>query len=659
MLLGLVVLVGATGCLSEGGRRRGLKTVQLRGVNGYLEVEARRRTEDRKSKRGAGDTRFEEDLLEHNLKLETEGYVYHPNMMGFSLGALFGLRQQDFESEFADRRRTSGDTGPVVEFDFSAALLTRKPYPGSVYARRYEELVPRAFLPSMDTTTTTYGFIWQYIDDKIPTNLRYNYTDVRQDPQAGTEPNGRQTHSTLRLETGYIITSNNAFSFVYERKSVEEKPFELDYDSDEVTLGHRLSFGDRQRYELDSELKYFGQHGTFDIERFRWREALRAKHSETLRSWYVFEAIDRRQGSPTGLQPIDERLYSITAALEHKLYKSLISQFYAFASFQKFTTGLESERFGVQGNLDYRKRNRWGVLLANYRVQVQTEDREGLGQSADILDETHVFRDPDPVVLSNPNVGVASIVVTAEDGITLYQPDRDYTVHLVGNRVELRRVATGRILEGNTILVDYIFTIGSDFKLDTINQDISVQQQFDSGFAPYYRFRRQDQTISPPPAVGAIAEDIKAHIIGAEYRRGRLRWKAEYEDHGSTVDPFSAIRLSAGYSRRFESGAVGNVSTRWSEIKHEPPNERETRFFTLEGRYRHPITPRFSIEADAEYRNERDSLTGRNEGIDFDLSLEWFIRTTEIRVDYEFVAFDDDFSDSEYSTLWMRVRRRF
>ncbi|MCK4659624.1 MAG: hypothetical protein KAV82_08910 [Phycisphaerae bacterium] len=59
------------------------------------------------------------------------------------------------------------------------------------------------------------------------------------------------------------------------------------------------------------------------------------------------------------------------------------------------------------------------------------------------------------------------------------------------------------------------------------------------------------------------------------------------------------------------------------------------------------------------YRNEDDSLSGKNEGVDVDLSLEWFIRETEVRVTYEYGQFNDNFARSNNSALFVQLKRRF
>jgi hypothetical protein len=160
-------------------------------------------------------------------------------------------------------------------------------------------------------------------------------------------------------------------------------------------------------------------------------------------------------------------------------------------------------------------------------------------------------------------------------------------------------------------------------------------------------------------ARGVTPDDITAHIVGVEFRRWSLRLAAEYEDHDSTITPFEAVRLTADYTHRFKFGATGNVKARWSDVSYKPPVERDTRFFTIEGRYRHPIIRGLTVEGAVLYRNEEDSLSGPDEGVDVDLSLEWLIRETELRVTYEFGQFEDDFAKNDYSTLFVQVRRRF
>lgn len=643
-------------CRGTPAARRG---VEFTDVGGYLEFVARQRIRDQTSKRGTGDTRSEETIFEENFKLETEGYVYHPNFLEFTLGGLFGLLQHDFEDEFAGRRRTSGDSGTVLEFDINGQFLKKKKYPGTIFGRRYRALAPRPFQSSLEVTTTSFGLIWQYIDEKFPTSVQFSHTDVRLDPLDNREEAGRQTNTQFRLESEYRLNQHNVLSLTYSHESLKEEPFELDFTTDEVTLAHRLNFGTAHQHTLESEVQYFDQRGTFEIQRVRWRETLRLQHSENLRSWYLFEALDRNQGNVAGVEPIEEESYFISGTVEHKLYESLISQFYGFAQTQDFGTGLHIDRYGVQASFDYRKKNPWGTLLANYRARFQREDRQGGVQTVAIRDERHTFRDPEAAVLSGTGILLASIVITAEDRITLFRSGRDYTLLARPDRIEIRRVPTGRIEDGQTVLIDYVFTLGGDFTIDTITQNFNIRQNFAFGLSPYYKLRWQDQSLSPPDAVGATPENITAHIFGAEFERNSFRLKIEFEDHDSNINPFEAWRLSADYKYRFKWGATGIIKARWSDVSQDLPKNRDIRLFTVEGRYRHQVNEYLMLEGAIMYRDEKDSLGGDDTGIDFELSLEWSIRETDVRISYEFGRFEDDFSLNNASALFVQVRRTF
>ena len=654
-------MVGGAGCQAppRDTQGRGVGNVAITDVRGRLEFLARLRDQEQDSKVRRDKQSSKESIFEENVQLETDGSVYHPNFLEFTLAGLFGLQQHDFEETFGERKRTSGDDGDVIEYDFEGHFLKKKPYPGMVYAREYRSIEPRPFLSSLETTTTNYGFVWQYVDPKTPTSLQFNHTDVLLEPIDQHDELSHQTNEELRFETAYKFSEHNVLSFIYDRQSVKEEPFILDYDSDEGTLAHRLDFGDRNQHRLDSELNMFNQSGTFDIERTRFREVLRLSHNESWRSWYQFEFLDRTQGFQAGVPPIGEQSTYLTGTVEHKLYESLVSQFFAYVQEQDYDSGLNISRLGMAPNLDYRKKNPWGVLRANYIFRAQTEEREGSGQNLEVVDERATFRDPEPVVLANTNVQLGSIQITAEDRLTLYRSSEDYRVRNVGDRVEIERVPTGRILDGQTVLIDYIWLLAGDYTLDTVAHNLAVRQDFKFGLSPYYRLRDQDQDVTPQSATGVVPEDITANIYGVEYQKGPLRLIAEYEDHDSTIVPYEAVRLSSELTHKFDSGGTARFKARWTDMQRSAPQNRDTEFFTIEGRYRQTLAKTLTVEGAVLYRTEEDTLSGDDEGVDVDLTLEWWYRQTEVRVTYEFGRFEDDFAENRNQSLYEQFRRRF
>lgn len=654
---GALMLLGA--CSGPREKSSNIRWLDMRSIQPELEFTARVRDQESKSKVGAGDQSSHEEIFEEIFRLKTKGSVYHPNLLDFSLAGAFGLTQQSWEEVNDTRARSFDEDGNLLEFDFDGELFKKKRYPGNVYARRYRALQPRAFLSSIENTTDVQGFAWKWVDPKMPTSLQFNHTTVRLDPLDPDEREGEQENTNLLFDTAYRFTDHNVLSFNYTHQSVSEKPFATDYYSDEATLAHRLDFGERHRHRLESEINYFDQHGSFQNRRTRWREILRLKHTEDLRSWYQFELQDRKQGGLDNIDPIEERSYFLSGTFEHEWYDSVDSQLYGFGQRQDFASGLKIERLGLLPSVNYRKKNRWGSLLAGYRARFQSDDRTGAGFSNEVRDEPRTFRDPEPILLQNTNVVISSIFITAEDRTTLYQSERDYRVRRVGDQVEIERIPTGRITDGQTVLIDYVFEVGGDFKLETVGHDFDVRQNFSFGLSPYYRFRKQDQSIAPANSTGVVAENITAHLVGAEFNRGPFRAVAEYEDFDSNINPFSALRLTAEVSRQFRTGGTGRVQARWTDIQRFGDTQRQIRFFTVEGRVRQAIRRDLSVEAAVLHRIEDDSLSGKDRGTDFDFSLEWRVRQTELRVTYEYGRFEDDFAENRNQALFVQFRRRF
>jgi hypothetical protein len=646
-----------------------VQAVRLDDISGWVEFMAQQRKQNQTSKTGTGDIHSRETILQEDAELDTRGYIYHPNLLDFSVGGLFGLLQHRYSEDTSDSRLHGSDSGTVLGYHFEGDVFKQKPYPGSVFLRREEGLEPRMFASSVRTTTENDGVLWQYVSPKTPTRLQYTYNDVHYNPFDPQAEFGERQNSTLKFDTAYRFTEHNYLKFQFEYQQVKEDSqakksenapqFHLAYDSTEFTLGHFLEFGDQFQHRLESELEHLKQSGSLDEDRWRWRETLRLKHTDTLRSWYDFEYLDQTRGSLANLAPIEEHSYRFSGTLEHQLYESLVSQLTGYGQKQNFMSGADMDRLGADLRLAYTKRNALGVLRADYDARIEEENRHGRQLRAEVLDERQTFRDPDPVRLSNSNVDTGSIVITATDNITYYRQDRDYRVRTVGDRSEIERIPTGRIADGDTVLIDYTYQLGGTFELDTRMQNFSIRQDFKFGFSPYYRFRWQDQTITPATASGAVPEDITAHIIGGEFRWATLFLGAEYEDHFSSINSYDATRLNAGYSYHFKWDGIGSLRATWSDMDYAPPRNRQTRLTTLEARYRQNFKNNFSAEGAAVFRRGRDTETGPQKGVDLSLAVEWRFRKIELRFTGEHKTFDDNFARNDSSMLFFQIRRNF
>lgn len=649
------------GCQGSGSRSPGLRGFTLYNREAELELTYRQRNDVNEPRRGGGGTsEFKEGILEETLSLRTEGYLHHPTLLEFAAGTVLGLQQADFDQSYGDRESHSSSDGDIVEFDLGGTILKNKPYPTTFHARRSRSLVARPFRSSIESVSTNYGVTWQYVNDKMPVLLRYDFYEVNLDPFiAAGEVEGRRENTKFLFETGYLANRHNRLLFHYDRESIEEEPSPTQYDRDKLELTHTYEFGANHQHRLDSRLIDHRQRGTFASDQITWRERLSLRHTRKFGTSYQVEVTDRQQGSLSGPGSIDERSYQLSAALDHRLYDNLSSHFSVYYQDQRFEAGPQIERVGGGADFRYFRHNPWGVLGVNYRVGLDLQDTSGGEQQFEVIDEGRTFADPKPIILSDPNTQVSSIRLLRADRTEVYQRGRDYRLREIANRVEIERVVTGRIQDGETVLVSYRYRIGGAYELETLSQSLEIRQDFDFGLTPYYRLHRQTQTLRPVTSDSVIPEDITAYAVGADYVRGSLKLNAEYEDYDSSISPFVGYSLSADYSRRFASGGTGSFVARWSDLDFRGLQPRKTRLFTVTGGYKHPITPTMRVEGNASYRNQEDTISGDDEGVELDIGLEWFVRSTEFRVDYRFTMFEDDIVRRDSSTLFVQIKRRF
>lgn len=77
----------------------------------------------------------------------------------------------------------------------------------------------------------------------------------------------------------------------------------------------------------------------------------------------------------------------------------------------------------------------------------------------EVIDESHILNDSDTVYLNNENIDLKTIVITDETGTITYTESVDYNLVQDAAKVEIERIPTGGILDGQTILVDYHYFV--------------------------------------------------------------------------------------------------------------------------------------------------------------------------------------------------------
>jgi len=664
-LLAALLLGALPGCrIGSEAKRQEPGTVGFEVTGGRLDVRglfARGRDENKP----AGPNYWTQDFMaRESVGVDTGGYVYHPNLAEYSADVTVGLVQQRYRSNFPEPNFEPEDTdGNLLMFDVELGLLKIKPYPGRLYARRYEALEPRPFSPTIRRTSEKFGGEWRYIDSTIPTRVQVDETTVDYDQIGTNELDYTQRDFIARLETGYNFTKNNFLEFLYEHRRTKQKnklsPISFEFDVDDLRLGHRLRLGDQAQTRLDSNLNYYDQTGSFKVKWADWTEALNWLILDSLRAWVDTQLMQREQGSFNTPVTVEDTLMRISGGLEHRLFESLTSTVGGRLESKDFKDGPEIDRYNVYGGVRYRKETPVGVLEAAYRLGYQTTDNSGSDTVIPVFDEPHTFNDPLPIIIDGQNIVESSIVITDVTGTTLYTLGLDYTVLKLPAQVEIYRIPTGRINNGQTVLVDYVQEPVPAFQLDQVRQNLLVRHEFEFGLAPYYRLEYQDQTVDPSDLASPVPNDYNRHFLGLEYTDSKLSAKAEYQRSSGTFDTYDGWALSGSFNQRLGETGRLNLNGIWTRIDYTEPNKRLAENLYVGGQYRQELVKHLDLDMTVTYRALNDTVLGDSDGVDIKGLLELLYGKTTVRLGCDFSIFDTSRVNREWMMLYLQLTREF
>ncbi len=632
---------------------RDVGAVVLTEVKGSLEL-ALTVEDDSESFRGDGENSTQDIFFEESLRLQTRGYLYHPNFLEFGLGGRFGLVQESFRSSSQDSG-SGFDNNSVEDYDVNLLFLKEKDYPLTLFARRYQAIERRTFLRAVTQQVETAGLGWQYRSDILPIRLRLQRSQTVSQGAHDGQPDSTHRDDNLRLETGWSDTAIGDIALSYEYQAVTEETDSIDYTVHRADFSDDVEFGAGDAHRLHSEARYFEQVGPNNYTEAMWRQRLRLQHAENLSSWYGLELADHRRSSASSAESRDH-YGDLSTGVQHLLFQSLTSTVDGAFRRTDYDADARNDELDIGGALGYRKHNPWGILTANYGLRWQHDQRDSPAGVDAMHREQRTFRDPDPVVLYDAGTDPASIVITKADLTRTYQRDIDYAILEFGGTIEIHRRPAGRIADGETVWVEYAVVQSASATTNTTRQSYGIGQHFSFGLSLYYRGLRQDQSTTPSTA--ALDDNSRNHLLGARYSPGAFQITTEYETEESNT-PYDAYRVNAGWSRRFDWGTHVGTAVGWSRTIYRPPDERTIENRTISATLTQPLNGNLMLQGTTLYRDQQDSVNGDDNGIELELSLRWSMHQVTCWLSYELDRYEDDPRRETAQTIRFKLVREF
>jgi len=597
-----------------------------------------------------------ERVLEEHIGFSLSGTVIDPKFITFAGEFGFALTQSHFEEKINSFERTDADNGHLLQYNLRTDFFRGKRLSGSLYGRRLDDRIDRRFQSTLNERRTGFGTSWAYSDSKHPAELTYDYLETDRTGNARSRDDEHFTESTLRFSQDWNFSEYHRLKYSYEHGETKQqyqgstRPFETARDLFRIT--HEISFGPEHKSELRTVLHWQEESGDFARDLFEIGPRLTLHHHDHLQTQYQYQFNRER------FEGLDIETQRLDFVLTHQLYTNLITTLNLFGLYEDVEDDVQTTQYGSSVDWQYNRRNPYGHLYANLALAYDTQNTRGGNKNRVVLNEAHVMRDPVAATLRNRNIVPFTIIVTDTSNRRLYRIGIDYYLFFQGNTVRITRIRSGRIADGDTILVDYLYKTPAGGTLDTIRVDFNIEQRFKNGLKPYYRLSYRNQEDDATTGFLSRADLTDHHRIGVAYDKDRYSLGVEYEIFDDTIEPFDAYHLDGLFHLIRTPDQSFDASARFSQFFFEGGfDKRDVVMVDVSLDHRLRLSDSVSTIQRLAYRLENDSTAGRTNAWDATTGVEYVAGDLHGEVTFEYNRLDLPESQEDDFGLYFRIRR--
>jgi hypothetical protein len=650
-----VALQPDEGPIIVGERKQPWKTFELTRFGAGLEFYGESRVDTLKPNNG-NSTVDRQNTLREILDFDVGAFIGHKNLVDFN--GRFRIGNEDRYLDYETVRETAHEGNFYNLYDVSALILGASRLPTTVYTRRDQENLDRAFAPPLTSTVSETGIIANLVSDFAPTTLHYFHNDSEQVDDLG-DADYHQVTDSVSLNSNILINDKNRGEVDFSFDSVDETQangYHNPYDRTDLNLTETYTFGGPKRHELRSYARYYDQTGLNSQEILRFDEQLLLQHASNLQSRYNLTA--ERQV----ISGLEQWLIRGNANVRHQLFESLVSTGSLTGEGFSIPGEFRSNQWSLQGGLEYTKRVGPGRLDSSVGATFTAQHNGDRGSDITVLNEAHVVNQPFPVVIDRRNIVSGSITVSSSTGFPVYSEGPDYTVAYFSDRAEITVIIGGNIIDGQTVLVDYTVGPEPSSDINSINTTVSVRYTLTEGMldslAFYTIYRTQNFDISTANPELFTLDDYDDLLYGIEYRKFGFHLLTEWNIHDSTTNPYDGTRLEASYDYRIGPESTLSLELSRQLINYEDP-DNDVVLDRVTGRWSQRFSREWSTELRLDFFNESNEIEGQSRGFDQYLEVHWKRgRTTAYTTISNQFNYADP-SDSTSQSLEIGLRRQF
>jgi hypothetical protein len=608
--------------------------------------------------------------IDETLGLRLAGDVVDPRWFTYNMNLRLGMNQ-DIARETSpfDRLRYHGSSW-LTEYNINFGLLQGEPLHFDVYTTREDGRLNRLFLPSLWHEAWRTGLTTFFESQRFPMELTFEQTRDAYSGGIDRYDNEDVKDTILRYGGTARFTPYHQLRIDYQRDERHERypgtKTTFDTTQNVLRLDDRLQFGARHQHLWENTLEYEEDTGDLPRNHIYLGSRVALQHGKQLTTEYKYEYSRDSYGDTT--QSTDRLGKSQDITFDSNRFDwiatwrpkdSLTGIGNLFASHNTSDEGLSSNLFGGLIRFSGNRENRYGTLSGTAGYQYDYVDTDFGDRTGTRVNETVTFRHSAPQFLTHSDVETGTILVTDLARKQLYYLGKDYLFIQSGKYTALVRLPFGRIQENQPVRVQYRYRTIRSGRFQTHQFDARVQQDFKSGWTPYYEALLRRQSIDTTDSFFIEPNNVDRQRLGLTYHRKTWLVGGEAEFDDETIDPYNALRVNGSWTilqRVIDQLAVrAEVSKFW----YRDLEQRKPIVFDVGLDYSRSLTNRLNATANVLYRHEHDSVLGTTNGVDARTGVACKIGELTISADLEYDRLDIADYDEDGLSFWIKVRRDF
>jgi hypothetical protein len=627
----------------------------------YISVDAEAEQVSSKSNGGTTDTR--NIYLAPTVGIGWDSYLYHPDLLTFSLLAEPGYTWQQYVLNGA----TSAQTSLLLNGNFTGTVLQAKPYATILSYSRSHEDYHYDFFNSATVDAQNWGVTSGYREGPVPVDFSFQHSTR---DSSGISLNGQTDQTTFNFHAQNSRHNENLTDLTYQFSQYGSSTSYASQNFTDSSTTHYATLTDAEHFgknSLNTSLNYSRQDEQgVSSDNLNAMLDFSMQHTEHLRSFYDYSFS---RYTSEGAESVNQLA---RAGLQHQLYESLSSTIDVHGALSDNTSpgaSLDQQSAGTAASVNYSKRlGEWGRLSIGDSASYDLTHQASTGSELLINNESHTVPPSGSFFLTQPlDLNVQTVTYfNGSATVTLVRgaaPAGDYDVITTTDPWQIRIYSGGPnhmdLSSSPVVQVNYTVQPNPSGDYSVFNDEAQIRLDFWHNRAGIYaRYNFSDNQAGSP---GFVFENISEFQAGGDVSWKGFRADANFTDRHSSLYDYQSVTLSEGYSLRASAHSTAGVDLRqqWSTYPNAGTNSTpDLAYYSFTARY--DWQPVSSLSWNSEVGYEEDHGAGEDQNLVVARSyLNWFVGKLDFRLGYEYQNQEYTSETRERNYVFLRMRRNF